>query len=279
MLSAHPVPSRIGKNMSIKHHLEAGVGLALKSGIGLLSPSVSAAAGGGLLRFIGPRLRAHRTALRNVQRCFGNSGHTTLIDGIWNNLGRTLFEYPHLHRLQQSGCIEICGLEHLQAASALGRGGIFLSAHLANWECTPFLLNSAQVPTTILYRAPNNPYMRDMLQRFRPQGSTRFVPKSMSGTKQAFQALARGEYVGLLIDHRYNRGIEVNFLGGQAIIAPTAALMALCYQAPLMPVRCERLDSGKYRVSLSPPLAFPDSNLPVTQQVQIIMQQAFTLLE
>ena len=51
-----------------------------------------------------------------------------VLRAMWDNLGRTAAEYPHLARLAPYGArarTEVIGTEHLDAAREDGKGGIF----------------------------------------------------------------------------------------------------------------------------------------------------------
>src|SRR5262249_2292880 len=80
-----------------------------------------------------------RKARANLQKALPDRAveHEPIIKGMWRNLGRVLFEYPHLPRLWAHGRITVEG-----AANALahqGRPCVFVAAHLANWECAPMV--------------------------------------------------------------------------------------------------------------------------------------------
>ncbi len=258
--------------------LEAGGVWLVERGLGCLSLSTASRFGGWLLRTVGARLGADRTARRNLARCFSPAEVEALVPAVWDNLGRTFFEYPHLSRLLREDRVEYVGLEHLRAAAAAGRGGVLASAHLGNWEVVPFMAEKAGIEAAVMFRAPNNPKVAAELARCRSHAEKiTFIAKSTRGTKEAFSFLAARKFVGLLIDHRYNRGIDVEFLGGTARIAPTAALMALRFRCPILPVRVERLPDCRMRVTVYPPLAL-DYDQPKEEFVATAMQQAMDVV-
>jgi KDO2-lipid IV(A) lauroyltransferase len=264
---------------TIVRGLETAGVLALEKGIGSLPLGTASCMGAKLLRTIGPALGgASKTARRNLGRVFAPERVEELLPAVWGNLGRTFFEYPHLSTISHKGYVEFRGTEHLQKISAEGTGGVFFSGHLANWECLGLLADAAGVDAALMYRAPNNERVAEVLQRCRPSRRLRFIPKSTSGTKEAFSILANKGFVGILIDHRYNRGVEVDFLGGRAIIAPTVALMVQRYRCPLIPLRAERISPLHHRITAYEPIAI-DWSLPPEQMTQSIMQSAMSLLE
>lgn len=258
--------------------LEAAGAIALERGIGSLSVETASHLGCRLLTALGPKLGASKVARRNLRRMFSEDRVEELMPQVWGNLGRTLFEYPHLTTLSQHDMVEFRGLEILERIIADGTGGVFFAGHLANWECVPFLADLVGFDAAVMYRAPNNPRVADILARCRPSKRLRFIPKSTSGTKDAFSVLAAKGFVGVLIDHRYNRGVDVDFLGGTAAIAPTAALMAQRYGCPLIPVRTERIAPLRHRVTVYEPLAV-DWSLPKEELSRTVMQDAMSMIE
>ena len=121
--------------------LEAAVVLAFYWLFGRLRPSTSSAVGGWLMRRIGPMIRAHRVARRNLERAFPERPAAEidrLLAGMWDNLGRNVGEFPHLRRLlDDPEAVEVGGLDVIEKLHGAGGQVIFVGAHLANWEIVP----------------------------------------------------------------------------------------------------------------------------------------------
>ena len=63
----------------------------------------------------------------------------------------------------------------------------------------------------------------------------------------------------MLVDQKMNDGIAVPFFGRAAMTAPALAQLGLRYRCPVVPVRLERLAGCRFRVTIHPPLSFPDT--------------------
>ena len=59
-----------------------------------------------------------------------------------------------------------------------------------------------------------------------------------------------------------NDGIPVPFFGRPAMTAPALAVLALRFDCDVLPLRVERLDGARFRVTVFPPLPLPRSGEP-----------------
>jgi KDO2-lipid IV(A) lauroyltransferase len=255
----------------------AAVALFAK-GLGALPLTAASGLGAALLGSLGPRLSISKRARRNLSQVFDPARVEELLPQVWANLGRTFFEYPHLRAMARDTRVEVQGREVMERLVRSGKGTLFFSGHLANWEVMSLLPGLGQFDAKLMYRAPTNPDVDRVLADCRGCDRVGYIPKSTTGTKDAFHLLAAGGVLGFLIDHRYNRGVEVNFLGGIAVVATTLAVMAQKFHCPLVPTRVERLEPGRYRITVHEPLEV-DYTLPREQFSRDVMQQAMSMIE
>ena len=241
------------------------LGMYLLFGLVRLLPLDAASALGGWLgRTMGPRLAVSRHARRNLGRAF--PGKSTgeievIVRGMWENLGRTLFEYPHLDRLrfyEDASPVEVVGTEHIDALKDDGRPGIFFSGHLANWEIPALTVAHRGLAIHLVYRAPNNPLVEKLFDHRRP-GEGELLPKGSQGARRAMQLLKARGHLGMLVDQKMNDSIPVPFFGRDAMTAPALAQFAMRFDCPVVPVRIERLKGARFRVTHHAPMAMPES--------------------
>lgn len=261
--------------MPVRYRIEY-VGLLVFLGLcKCLPPAIASRLSGGLARLIGPRLGANKKAVRHLRQALrceaGEAEHIAL--GMWDNLGRTLAEYPHLETLAAHK-VEIRGLEHIEALRDDGKPGILFGAHLGNWEIIPHaLLHHAGFAMHPVYRAPNNPHVDRLLHHYRsPDGRLVPYPKSRSGMVGMVRALKGGEHLGLLIDQKYNEGITASFFGLPARTGTAFIELAQKHDCPLVPGRCIRQEDG-FLIEILPPL--PTFN----RTVEDILADAHAILE
>jgi KDO2-lipid IV(A) lauroyltransferase len=113
-----------------------------------------------------------------------------------------------------------------------------------------------------IYRAPNNPFSDKLLKWARSMGGKlKTIPKSKTGTRQLVKALQEGAHIGMLIDQKYNEGIEADFMGRPAMTSPVYAQLAQKFDIPLIPLRIERTEGPNFRVTVFPPLETRNKNI------------------
>jgi len=227
--------------------------------LGLLPMRAASALGGRIARAVGPLTGKSRVARRNIERAMpelSSAEVDRVLLGMWENLGRTAFEFPHLDNLRYGDAdadVHVIGVENIHALRDDGRPGLFFSAHMANWETASRSIVKSGLPVHVIYRAPNNPAMEKLYDARYP-GAGEMLTKGIKGAKRALQLLAAGEHLGFLIDQKMNDGIPVPFFGRDAMTAPALAQFALRYDCPVVPVRVERLGGCKFRITHYPPM-------------------------
>ncbi len=192
-----------------------------------------------------------------------------IIAGVWQNLGRTVAELPHLEAFVLTneepgpGQIQVVGSEkltqHLAAGENKGQAALLFGAHLANWELMNAVTARLGHPIHVVYRAANNPLIDDWLWRIRESSALSALAKGRAAAQGILAALKRGEPVGMLVDQKMNDGIAVPFFGRDAMTAPALAQLAYKYDLPVWPARTERLKGCRFRVTIYPRLELPRS--------------------
>ena len=232
-------------------------------GLAAMLPVDAASGLGGFVgRMIGPLLgAANRRALHNVALAFPEKDAAecrSILRGMWDNVGRTFGEYPHLSRIRDSGRIEVVGGEENIRAAQSGQPRIFIAAHVGNWEVSGIWACKHLGRMTFIYREPNNRAADWLIRRIRGgQPGTVMARKGPEGTKAAMKALARGDNLGMLLDQKLNRGIAVPFFGREAMTTPVLALLVQRYDAPVIPTQVVRLRGARFRLIFHPPLVLP----------------------
>jgi KDO2-lipid IV(A) lauroyltransferase len=232
----------------------------------LLTVDRASALGGFATRRIGPLLPVNQVGRRNLAAAFPEKSAAEIeriLQGVWDNLGRTGAEYAHLDRLwdvdpknlRTSGrIVDVVGFEQIFALRDQGKPALFFTGHCGNWEVLPIGAARHGVPLAVMFRIPNNPYSAAMVKRIRRRSMGRLLPSGPMGTVAAAEVLSRGEHLGMLIDQYYTRGIEVPFFGRPVRTAPTLAKLARRFDCAVIGAFIERVGGARFRLVVNPPL-------------------------
>ncbi len=264
----------------IRYRLEYALVVAFLWPLSLMAPEQASWFSGWIARKVGPLLKGHKIALRNLKMAFPEKTEEEYKDTLarmWDNLGRMLAEYIDLEYFLPN--IELVGVDHLKRALGSSGQAIIFSGHIGNWEIMAPALLSYGIPVDLIYRAPNNPWVDKLLTRYRSlNGKLKTMPKSRRGTRQLVEAVQNGRSVGILIDQKYNEGVEVPFLGHPAMTSAAFVQLSQKFNCPLIPFRVERIAATRFRLSFYPALRVRDEN-DENRPVEDVISEAHTLLE
>lgn len=148
----------------------------------------------------------------------------------------------------------------LEEARSLGRGVIFVSGHVGNWELLARRVAMADIPCASIAKASTDMRSTRWLEAFRAQGKLLTIwRESPSAARQMLQTLRNNGVLGLLIDQDTRvQSVFVPFFGKPAKTPRAAADLALRTQAPIVVGFCQRQAGGRYRLKMQrvplPPL-------------------------
>jgi KDO2-lipid IV(A) lauroyltransferase len=240
-------------------------------------------------RFIGPLLPVSRIADKNLQLAMPELNATQrkrIVRGVWENLGRTAGELPHLSTLKEnthSGPgFEVVGAEYLEEQARNGGSVLFMSGHIGNWEMLPPGVARHGTPFASFYRAAANPMIDQMIRSLRDAAMqptpTPLFAKGARGAREALAYVSKGGRLGMLVDQKMNDGVEASFFGRPAMTAPALAAMALRYRCPVVPGYVERLGPARLRIIVEAPLQLPDTG-DKKQDLTLLVQMVNDRLE
>jgi KDO2-lipid IV(A) lauroyltransferase len=255
-----------------RHRVEAvlmRLGLAV---VRLVPVDLASALGGWFGRLIGRLAPVSRVGRANLAAAFPEKSPAeiaAILAGVWDNLGRTVAEYPHLLQIWDyepfaeaqpaRPRIEIVGAEQFVAMALDGRPGLIFTGHLGNWELLAVGAQAHGLDVAVIYRPPNNPVAVELVQQLRGAAMGRMLPNTMEGAVAAVELLRAGGHLGLLIDQHFSRGVSVPFFGRPVQVPVTLARLARRFDCPVRGARVERLGGARFRITITPPLALPRS--------------------
>ncbi|MEM1399175.1 MAG: lysophospholipid acyltransferase family protein [Pseudomonadota bacterium] len=250
----------------------------------LLPTDVASNIGGWFGRSLGPRMRGDAVARKNIAMAMPNLSATEVdrvIERMWDNLGRTLAEYPHLWKIASadSGRTIVRGREHVQPFLDGDSAGILLAAHQANWEVAAAHSKRAGLPLSTIVRPTNNPMVNSLIELCRGDHGHERISKNLNGAKRILGAIRAGGVVGMLADQKFNKGIELPFFGIPAPTTDAPAQLLLHTDCRVIPVQVTREGAGRFEIICYPPLEMPTGDLPRSDKLRSVMMTYHQLLE
>ena len=256
-----PAPATPTPADPFRYRLETLLISAVYRALRLLPIAAASAVGSAVAGTAGPLLRRRdRVARENLAKAMPHLDvreRQEVIRGMWNNLGRTFAEFPHIGRLDAAALAAVArieGLEHLEAASRAGRGVLCFTGHLGGWEYAPRLFSDSGYPLYIVGRSANNPGLDRLIRENRAGYIAEFIPKGRAGARATMEILKAGRCVGILQDQKMNDGIRADFFGREAMTASGIARLALRHDCPILPVRVVREGGARNVVTVYPPV-------------------------
>jgi Kdo2-lipid IVA lauroyltransferase/acyltransferase len=275
--------------VNVAYRLEALLVQALLGLLRRLRPESSSNLGAAVARTIGPLLPVSRVAHANLAAALpalSAADRARVVRGVWENLGRTVAELPHVAGLRRDAPsgpgYEIVNAEALTRLAASGGPALLVSAHIGNWEVLPAACAACGVPFSSVFRAAANPLVDQVIQGLRRQAVGQDVPmfnKGATGARGALGHLMRGGCVGMLVDQKMNDGIAARLFGMPAMTAPAAAAFALRFRCPVICGHVERIGPARFRMVVEDPLKLPDSGnrqadiAALTQQINDVLER------
>jgi KDO2-lipid IV(A) lauroyltransferase len=207
--------------------------------------------------------RRRRIAHDNIRRCLpelGPAGWDALVRKNFEHYGILTLELLHIFtpirghwRAYVLKTTRLDGLENWKAANAKGRGLLFCSAHLANWELMAAAGALAGVPITMVTRRLKPEWLHLWMEKTRLSVGVRalYQPRTMPGV---MRGLRDGLSVGFVMDQYMPppMGKPLHFFGVRVDTLTAIAPLARRTSAPITPVTQRRSADGTVVVAIEP---------------------------
>jgi KDO2-lipid IV(A) lauroyltransferase len=208
-----------------------------------------------LLLFYHFSARHRLITLLNLLRAFPEKGAGEigmLARNVFRHMGTVaaeFFEIPTYRKDELPPGVKFEGWKHYEKAMARGKGCIFFTGHLGNWELMAAAMGFIGIYGNIVYRKLDNPVLEDLVLWFRTFTGHRMVPKG-GASKTLVSLLRENKMVAVLMDQNvaWREGVFVDFFGRPAATTRGIALIALETDAAVLPIVNFRLEDGTYRI-------------------------------
>jgi KDO2-lipid IV(A) lauroyltransferase len=224
-----------------------------------------------------PRLR--RVANQNLSMALPGANHSEIIDGVFRSIARllvTFAKFPSIRRDNVARYVRWEGREHFDDAIRAGRGVLFATAHLGNWELSAYAHALLAAPMHVVVRPLDNPLIDALVERRRALSGNRPIFKK-DFARAILKALAANEAVGILADQNasLDSGVFVDFFGVPACASTGLAKLAAHSGAPVIPGFALWSESERrYVLKFYPPVPMTGDVTRDTQAVQKRIEDA-----
>ena len=186
------------------------------------------------------------------------------------------FKFLRLDRKKIDNVIHFANVpEALDDLLAHGKGIIFLSAHLGNWELGAAALAARGYKLNSVALQVPDKKLDDLYRRYRAMRGLYPIPFGRAG-REFIAALRRNEIVGVIADRDFTGSSHtVEFFGRPARLPDGPAKLALATGAPLLPIFMVRLPDETFAYIMEEPIWADKSR----QSVDDVMRLIATALE
>jgi lauroyl/myristoyl acyltransferase len=166
-----------------------------------------------------------------------------------------LVRMPHLKTRELIDNIKVDGWEHVDAAYQVGKGVVFATGHIGNWDMAGAAFAARGRPVSALVETLQPARWNERVQRTRTAAGVKAIPIE-NGPREMLAALRKQEGLAVLVDRPVaTDGVPVTFFGKITRVPAGAATLALRTGSPVVPAVLVRDPRGQgYVAHIGPPI-------------------------
>ena len=178
---------------------------------------------------------------------------------VFRNFALCFADLLSLNREPVTGILRhvaIQGEEHARGAIARGRGCVFVTAHIGNWELAGRLLAALGARVHVVMAPEQDPAVAALLHDAGSDGVRLVRRESPLISIELVAALRRREVVAFQMDRAAGERADcrIPFFKTPAPFPLGPFLLAAAVGAPVVPAFCVLDGRGNYRLSVEPPI-------------------------
>lgn len=195
---------------------------------------------------------------------------------LYENIGQNVVDLAFMPRVLRAetlrGLVVMPESVAQSLASLAGRGALFVSGHLGNWEVLGAAMALYGFPLHSVARPLDNPYLDAFVLSTRQVFGQRIVGKH-GAIASMTRVIKSGGCLAVLVDQdARHHGIFVDFLGIPAATTSSVATLAHRYGVPIITGYVRRRGNGfRHEIAGFNPI-FPDPKLPLHEDVRRLTQ-------
>ncbi len=205
--------------------------------------------------------RGRRVAFANLQAAFGDefsqARRAEIVRESYKDFARTmldLFWSPRLNAQNFQDYIEFEGLDHMRRNRGPENGCIVGAFHYGNFEWFNLACGWEGFTAATATQEFKNPLLDEFFQNLREQSGHQILPRE-GALIRLYKILRKKKWVGLLVDTTlppHHPTVVIECFGLKTIVTVAHAWLQEKTGAPILPMYCEPLGQGRYRVVALP---------------------------
>ena len=217
-----------------------------------------------------------RRALEHLAIAFGEektqAERRRIARACFAHLGMCFVEFVNFERMKDrlGEYVELSNRAVIDACLARGKGLIWVTGHLGNWEILASYMGAQErFKVNAVSRAAYDRRMQGLLVRLRAHSDVRSIERGdPRATRELIRVFRRNEVLAMLIDQDTRvQGVFVDFFGRPAWTPVAAAALAYKMDAPVLVGFIERIDAKlggvpRHRITVSDPIELPRTGDP-----------------
>jgi len=202
--------------------------------------------------------RERKRALTHLAQVFSDRGDPWIrrtARSSFMHLGKSMLEIMLMTPERLTTVADFPGQANLRTALAAGRGVVYVTGHIGNWELCGGVI-AQHFPLSVV-AAPIEPEpLNDMLVGLREKTGMKIILRGKPGaSRQLIRIFKENRILGLLIDQDTDvEGAFVDFMGRPAWTPTAAASMAIKFGAPVVFGYTRRGKDNRHTVIVEGPL-------------------------
>jgi KDO2-lipid IV(A) lauroyltransferase len=218
--------------------------------------------GAGLGRIAYSVLKTERTkGVNNILKAFPGKDRLWAQEQLkksFEGFGRSIMELVKLDTMVRhiDDYIRVENFGAFEQALAKGKGILWITGHIGNWELMPVYFARKGYETYVVAKQLYDPRMDGLINRIRETYGVHPVLRGSTGSgKKILRALRSNAILGMLIDQDTDvQGVFVNFFGDKAFTPRGASDLALKAGAGVVAGFITRTDHGHHVITLHDPI-------------------------
>jgi KDO2-lipid IV(A) lauroyltransferase len=211
-------------------------------------------------------VRHRRVGARNLRRVYPeltSKGVRTRLKSVYDHLGKVMVEMiraprmfgrfpsarnPADARAGVSNYLTLRNFEKVEEVCRNGKGVVFVTAHLGNWELTGTAMALLGLPLYSVARTMDNPLLDRFITRLREFRGQR-VLKKHGAMREVLSLLKSGNRLGIVVDQNAPvDNVFVDFLGKKAAVTRGVASLAVRTGCAVFPGYSYRVNNSPHHI-------------------------------